>query len=27
VFFRMTKHSLVPVGDPRLERSLHFQNA
>lgn len=27
VFFRMTKQSLVPVGDPRLERSLHFQNA
>lgn len=27
VFFRMTKHNLVPVGDPRLERSLHFQNA
>ena len=27
VFHRMTKYSLVPVGDPRLERSLHFQNA
>ena len=27
VFFRMTKVSLVPVGDPRLQRSLHFQNA
>jgi hypothetical protein len=27
VFFRMTKYSLVPVGDPRLERALHFQNA
>lgn len=27
VFYRMTKHFLVPVGDPRLERSLHFQNA
>jgi len=27
VFFRMTKHPLVPVGDPRLQRSLHFQNA
>ncbi len=27
VFYRMGKHSLVPVGDPRLERSLHFQNA
>ncbi len=27
VFFQMTKFSLVPVGDPRLERSLGFQNA
>jgi hypothetical protein len=27
VFYRMTQFSLVPVGDPRLERSLHFQNA
>lgn len=27
VFFRMTKFPLVPVGDPRLQRSLHFQNA
>jgi hypothetical protein len=27
VFHRMTQHSLVPVGDPRLERALHFQNA
>ncbi len=27
VFFRMTKNHLVPVGDPRLQRSLHFQNA
>ena len=27
VFFRMTKYPLVPIGDPRLERSLHFQNA
>jgi hypothetical protein len=27
VFFRMTKVSLVPVGDPRLQRALHFQNA
>lgn len=27
VFYRMTKFSLVPVGDPRLERALHFQNA
>ncbi len=27
VFFQMTRSSLVAVGDPRLERSLHFQNA
>ena len=27
VFNRMTRHSLVPVGDPRLERSLQFLNA
>jgi hypothetical protein len=27
VFFRMTKYPLVPIGDPRLQRSLHFQNA
>lgn len=27
VFNRMTQHSLVPVGDPRLQRALHFQNA
>ncbi len=27
VFHRMTQHPLIPVGDPRLERSLHFQNA
>ncbi len=27
VFWRMTQHPLVPIGDPRLERSLHFQNA
>lgn len=27
VFFRMTKFSLVPVGDPRLARSIEFQNA
>jgi len=27
VFHRMTKHPLIPVGDPRLERSFHFQNA
>lgn len=27
VFNRMTQHALVPVGDPRLERSLQFLNA
>lgn len=27
VFFLMTRNFLVPVGDPRLQRSLHFQNA
>lgn len=27
VFHRMTKHALIPVGDPRLERSFNFQNA
>ncbi len=27
VFRTMTKHPLVPVGDPRLVRSLHFENA
>jgi hypothetical protein len=27
VFNRMTQHSLVPVGDPRLQRSLEFTNA
>lgn len=27
VFYNMTKHALVPVGDPRLLRSIHFQNA
>lgn len=27
VFYRMTKASLVPIGDPRLQRALHFQNA
>jgi hypothetical protein len=27
VFHRMTKFPLVPIGDPRLERSLHFLNA
>jgi hypothetical protein len=27
VFHRMTQHPLIPVGDPRLERALNFQNA
>lgn len=27
VFHRMTQYSLVPIGDPRLERALNFQNA
>ncbi|HVZ33412.1 MAG TPA: hypothetical protein VG963_13360 [Polyangiaceae bacterium] len=27
VFYRMTKHPLIPVKDPRLGRSLHFVNA
>ena len=27
VFYRMTQHAIVPVGDPRLARSLEFQNA
>jgi len=27
VLFNMTKHPLIPVKDPRLERSLHFVNA
>lgn len=27
VFHRMTKHSIIPVKDPRLSRSLHFLNA
>jgi hypothetical protein len=27
VFFRMTKHALIPVGDPRIQRAIHFQNA
>lgn len=27
VFREMTKHSVIPVGDPRLERSLEFVNA
>jgi hypothetical protein len=27
VFRQMTLHALIPVGDPRLLRSIHFQNA
>ncbi|MFT3921900.1 MAG: hypothetical protein QM778_05140 [Myxococcales bacterium] len=27
VFWRMTKHPIIPVKDPRLSRSLHFLNA
>ncbi len=27
VFWQMTKHPLIPIGDPRLARSLHFVNA
>ncbi len=27
VFQRMTSHALIPIGDPRLERALGFQNA
>jgi hypothetical protein len=27
VFHRMTKHPLIPIGDPRLSRSLSFENA
>jgi hypothetical protein len=27
VFHRMNQFALVPIGDPRLERALHFQNA
>lgn len=27
VFWRMTKHPIIPVQDPRLPRSLHFVNA
>jgi len=27
VFYQMQKHSLIPVGDPRLPRALHFENA
>jgi hypothetical protein len=27
VFHRMTQFALVPIGDPRLQRALHFQNA
>ncbi len=26
VFYRMTKHPLIPIGDPRLSRSLSFEN-
>ena len=26
VFFRMTKHPVIPVGDPRLPRALKFEN-
>ncbi|QQR88772.1 MAG: quinol:cytochrome C oxidoreductase [Myxococcales bacterium] len=27
VLWQMTRHPLIPIGDPRLERSLHFENA
>lgn len=27
VFYRMTKHPLIPIKDPRLSRALHFVNA
>ena len=27
VLYRMTKHPLIPVRDPRLPRALHFLNA
>jgi hypothetical protein len=27
VLYQMTKHALIPVGDPRLERALRFENA
>jgi hypothetical protein len=27
VFYRMTKYPLIPIGDPRLSRSLTFENA
>jgi len=27
VFYRMSKHPLIPVGDPRLSRALTFENA
>ena len=27
VFFQAAKHPLIPVGDPRLHRALHFENA
>lgn len=27
VFWQMTKHAIIPVGDPRLQRALKFENA
>ncbi len=27
VFFRMAKHPVLPIGDPRLDRSIRFENA
>jgi hypothetical protein len=27
VFWRFTKHPLIPTGDPRLPRAIHFENA
>lgn len=27
VFFQAAKHALIPVGDPRLHRAMHFENA
>ena len=27
VFYRMAQHPVVPVGDPRMSRSAHFENA
>ncbi len=27
VFWTMTRQAIIPIGDPRLDRSLHFQNA